>query len=522
MVQKIVLGSKAATCQSDPIPTSLVKENIDILVPLITKIVNLSLATGYFPDDWKEAYVLPLLKKVGLELINKNYRPVSNLPFISKVCEKSSNGQFTDHMDVNELTADYQSAYKEGYSTETTLIKLHNDVLRAMDRREVTLMILMDLSAAFDTVDHNILLEVLEKRFGVTGTALKWFDSYLRGRRMRTVVGEAKSEPRKLDVSVPQGSCAGPILYTVYASTIGDLFEKAIHTILGYADDHAMYKSFKPKKEIEQYIKKVTEEKLDEIKDWMLANRLKMNDSKTEVIMFGQNSIKKNSEITSIRVGKEWIELTDQVGYLGALLQSDMSMEKFISAICRKANYNLQNIRAIRKYLDVATCKTLMHALVISHLDYANALLAGLPKNQLNKLQSIQNYAAKVTLGRKKYDSSTQALFDLHWLPIEQRIDYKVLSYVYKSVNDQAPKYLQELLTKRASKYDLRCYKAKELEIPTVKSAGFGDRAFSVNGPKKWNKLPKNIRMAPSFDSFKGLLKTHLFRTAFKKIIEKL
>ena len=183
-VKKIIMNSKSTSCELDPIPTFLLKENIDILVPLISRIVNLSLVTGQFPQDWKTAIVRPLLKKIGLELIVNNYRPVSNLSFLSKVTEKAALLQFDSHLDNNELKIDYQSAYKKGFSTETALLSLLDNILMSMDTQHVMLMCVIDLSAAFDTVDHDILLSVMSDVCQVSGTALDWFDSYLRPRHM--------------------------------------------------------------------------------------------------------------------------------------------------------------------------------------------------------------------------------------------------------------------------------------------------------------------------------------------------
>ena len=155
---------------------------------------------------------------------------------------------------------------------------------------------------------------------------------------------------------------------------------------------------------------------------------------------------------------------------------------------------------------------------MLPHFDYANALLAGIPKKDINKLQSLQNHAAKVVLNRKKFDSSKQALFDLKWLPIEERILFKVLCYVYKGLNGLAPKYISELLKLRSTPYDLRGDEEIMLEVPATKYVGFGDRAFSVFGPRNWNKLPKEIKMSPNFDTFKSNLKRHLLETAFEDI----
>ena len=172
---------------SDPIPTWLLRECLDSLLPVLTLLVNKSLQIGYFPD----ALDKPLLKKLGLELVFTSFRPVSNLPFISKLTEKASVNQLSDHMNKVRPLPPGQSAYRPFHSTETALLKVQSDILLSMDDQKVTLLVMLDLSAAFDTIEHSILLETLGSGFGVGGTALKWFTSYLS---QRTRVGHNARE----------------------------------------------------------------------------------------------------------------------------------------------------------------------------------------------------------------------------------------------------------------------------------------------------------------------------------------
>ena len=184
-----------------------------------------------------------LLKKPGLELVTSNYRPVSNRPFLSKVLEQCCLVQFNAHCSRYKLLPDYQSAYRENYSCETALIKLTDDLLNAMEHQKVTALVAIDLSAAFDTVDHSILLSVFSKKFGVAGSALKWFETYLYPRACKVNVVNFYSEVKDLNFSVPQGSCYGPFLYLAYASTIQEVVPNDI-SLHGFADDHALKRCF--------------------------------------------------------------------------------------------------------------------------------------------------------------------------------------------------------------------------------------------------------------------------------------
>ena len=160
------------SCELDPIPTHILKWVLPTLIPLITHIVNALLTSACFCEEWKTPVVKPLLKKKGLDLQEKNYCPVSNLPFFSKLVEHATLMHFDKHCREQHLLPDFQSAYRKGYSTKTSLMKMTNDIFWSMERKQVTAVIVLNMLAAFDTIDHNLLLDILHKRFGIAETAL--------------------------------------------------------------------------------------------------------------------------------------------------------------------------------------------------------------------------------------------------------------------------------------------------------------------------------------------------------------
>ena len=245
-VSDIIMGSSNASCQLDPIPTWLLKLCGSELIPVITKMINLSLQQGQVPDSWKAALIRPLLKKLGLELVYKNFRPVSNLPIVSKSAEKAVVGQLFRHCSDNAPLPVHQSSCRQFHLTETALLKVQSDILSNMDKQEVTLLVLLDLSAAFDTVDHNILINILESDFGICGDVLKWFRLYLTGRVQRVIVNQQSSKTFNLNYGAPQGSCLGPVLFLLYASRLSEVVRKHLPSVHGYADDTQLYLSFRP------------------------------------------------------------------------------------------------------------------------------------------------------------------------------------------------------------------------------------------------------------------------------------
>ena len=234
---RLIKCSKNKFCELDPIPTPVLKECTDILAPIITRIVNLSIEKSTFPDAYKTAIVRPLLKKPNLSRILKHYRPVSNLSYISKLLETVINKQMQQHLVSNELHEPLQSAYKPCHSTETALVKVFNDILCSIDNPNSAVFVAMlDLSAAFDTVDHNILIRRLQTSFGITRPALKWFRSYLRDRSMKVCINGAYSEAVGLEASVPQGSQIAPELYSNYTQPLGQLLRAIQLQYHCYAD----------------------------------------------------------------------------------------------------------------------------------------------------------------------------------------------------------------------------------------------------------------------------------------------
>ena len=288
MVSDFISSSTPKTCDLDPIPTRLLKECTDLITSVISNMINLSLSTGTIPSSWKEAIILPSLKSGKKDLVKKNYRPISNLSFASKICEKAVAMQFNDHLVKNNLMEPFQSAYRPNHSTKTALVRVCNDNLHAIDQRKITIFVLLDLSAAFDTVDHQILLDQLHIRFGVCGVALDWFKCYLTGRRQFVSVNGMRSDPKLLKCGVPQGSVLGPLLFLAYLSPLGDIIRKHGLYFHSFADDTKLYLAFDANStdNLSDALRSTQLAILD-IKNWLSHNLLKFNIGKIELLLIG-------------------------------------------------------------------------------------------------------------------------------------------------------------------------------------------------------------------------------------------
>ena len=411
----------------------------------------------------------------------------------------------------------FQSAYKMYHSTETALLRVQNDILHDIDKKKVSLLVLLDLSAAFDTIDHTILLKRLRNKFGIKGTALNWIKSYLSCRTQKVKVGDKYSETKEIKYGVPQGSVLGPILFTMYMSPLGDIVRKHGMSYHIYADDTQIYLAFEADSATnnEQLAHSRLEACIKDVKKFLLINRMKLNDDKTEFLITGTDQQRKKLEMHTINVGNTEITVSESVKNLGVYLDSELKMEKHVNDICRRGYYKLRNFAEIRPYLDEDTARTVAQALVTSTLDYGNSLLYGISEKLIHKLQVFQNAVVRVVKRLKKYDHITEARKELHWLPVKERIIHKLLTITWKALHNMAPDYLQDLLVIRNTGRSLRSSKALVLEVPKSQNKNGGDRAFAVAAPVEWNKLPAELRNTDNLNTFKKKLKTFLFRLAY-------
>jgi hypothetical protein len=518
----IIGKMKDKTCALDPIPTCLLKKCLDVLVPFITIIVNLSIIENVVPSDLKEALITPIIKKLGLDPeIFGNFRPVSNLTFISKILEKVILRQLMGHLTFNDLLEALQSAYKEKHSTETALLKVHNDIMTHLDSGRAVALVLLDQSAAFDTVDHKILIRRLENYYNITGTALRWFSSYLSHRTQAVCINNVCSEYIPLSSGVPQGSVLGPVLFSLYSQPLVEILEKWGTEFHLYADDTQLYMSFTCNNQTNDYltITNVLKSCLDEVRHWMTKNFLKLNEEKTEFMLIGskaQLELLGNNSVISIAQSN--ITSCDNARNIGLIIDKNFDMNAQISNVVRLCFLNIRKIYFIRKFLTTKSTKNIVQALVISRLDYLNCLYVSLPSTVLNKLQRCQNAAARLISKTPKQQHITPILRELHWLPVKQRIKFKILVYTFKCLRGECPLYLSNMINDYAPNRTLRSEELHLLQETNYRTTRYGLRRFEVIAPKLWNTLPLGIKTSNSTRSFKRNLKTFLFDQTFNVI----
>ena len=313
----------------------------------------------------------------------------------------------------------------------------------SLSRGEATALVLLDLSAPFDTIDHSTLLSCLLDWFGVGGSALKWFSSYLTERFQSVKIGSTLSDLQKLLFGVPRGTVRGHLLFSLYTSLLSTLIGK--HKGVNfhfYADDHNCPSVTHDCLSCFDKLNRC----LQDVKEWMSASKLKLNPDKTEFILFGS---KKQGERLNvcfpINILGNPLHPTKSVRNLGLWFDSDFSFSKHVQNVCKSCFIQLRDFKNIRQFLTQDAAVSVANAFVSSQLDYCNSLFRSLSKFNLHRLQSIQNSAARIVTNSSKYTRITPVLRKLHWLPVQFRSEFKLL--VYKFIHTGFPKYFAPYLS---------------------------------------------------------------------------
>lgn len=505
---------------ADPIPTSVLKQVVDLLAPYITELFNCSLASGHFPAGFKEAFITPIVKKAGLDTSDvSSYRPISNLSVLSKLLERLVVRQLMEYLTSADLLPKLQSGFRSGHSTETAVLQVLSELLQAVDRGDLGALILLDMTAAFDTVDHNILLQRLQWTFGVNGITLQWFRSYLLDRKQYVRRGAARSTTTQLRCGVPQGSVLGPVLFILYTVDLIQLIERHGMSPHLYADDTQICGSCHPG-DVDSFSASISECARN-VANWMKSNRLQLNSTKTEVLWCATSRRRNQLPTSALSVDGVLVDPVTSVRDLGIFIDADLVMRSHVQRTVSRCFAVLRQLRQIRFQVPPATLQTLVVVLVLSRLDYGNSVLIGLPAYLVRRLQSVLNASARLIFHLRRSDHITDALVSLHWLRVPERIHYKIAVLAYKVLQGTAPRYLGPFVrvAELPGRRCLRSASTSRLAVPSYKLLTIGSRVFNVAAPQIWNSLPEDVTSSLTLSTFRLRLKTHLFRLSYPDLI---
>ena len=501
---------KSKTSYLDPLPTPIVKKCIKHLAPILLHIVNTSTEESTFPKPLKHAIVTPIIKNLHSDIESyKSYRPVSGLPFLSKLLEKNSFIQLNKYLSENSLLDKSQSAYKPNHSCETSLIKLYGDTQTSFFESKHTSITLLDLSSAFDTIDHPLLLKCLENQYKIEGKALNWFKSYLTDRTFSVHIKNVFSKKVDLLHGVPQGSLLGPILFVMYIDEVQRVIARNSVNALFYADDIQLYTTFTASTTTDTKIH--LENCLADIYNWMSSHYLKINKEKTDSIIIKPKRLQDVTLVDTLGVSfNEFIiEENETANILGAKFNENLSLTTFIQKKRQVCFFHLKNFYHIRNSLPVKTRILLVHNFILSKLDYCNALLANAKKGELDLLQKIMNSAVRFIYDLKWDEHTTPYLKKLHFLPVAFRVHFKLCILAYKIVYGEAPLYLTEMYETYipTTTIQLRIGSGRD-QLMLVPADGFmPNKCVFYILMDKWNKLPYALRKVECYAVFKQRLK---------------
>lgn len=471
----------------------------------LVDIINESLYSGYFPEKWKTATVVPIQK---VKNTNKaaEFRPINTLPNDEKIIENVVKTQLMNYIENNKILSDCQSAFRPQHSCETVITYLINELKKSLEDDGVIILVFLDLKRAFETLDRTRLLMALET-IGICGTELEWFRSYLEGRKQRTKFNGHISHEIDVEIGVPQGTALSVILFIIYIDSITKVPKHG--SVILFADDTLLIvKDRDPKTAIH----KINDDMI-EIEKWLNINKLKLNTEKTKWMMITKEKNRKLAQNLDddVRIGKSILEKVDNFKYLGVVLDDKLSFNDQAMICAKKAATKVNLLYRISKMIPVNSKKLVYNSIVLPHLNYCSPVLFTCNKEQILPLQKIQNRALRIILDCN-YDTPRKEMLEaLNMLSVAQMIKLNVLVMIFKIIHEMMPIYLRKnlIFTNNIHEMSTRQNTTNELRLPNFKMDSTRKNVF-YNGIKMYNELPITIRNSETLAKFKRECTKHI------------
>lgn len=503
-IKTCIISIVSSAYGADNISIQMCKLVIDIVLPSITHIYNYSLQNSVFPDLWKQALLKPIAKKANPSQ-PLDFRPISILCVLAKALEKFVCEQTTEFISSSNILPTYQSGFRKGHSTGTALLRVCEDARAAMARDEVTVLVLLDYSKAFDRVVHSLLLAKL-RFLKFSDSVIKWFQSYLSDRLQCVMNGDVRSKWRKLLVGLPQGSSLSPLLYSIYTFDIHTVLKYCKYHL--YADDLQIYRHCKLS-EINETVHLINAD-LQEVSAMSIKNGLSLNIAKTQAIIISKSRIPLNQVVDKIQIDGQFIEYSDKVKNLGVVMDCSLSWKYYVSQICQKVQYSLHHLYKFRFNTPQNTRVRLVQSLILPLFDYCDFLLTSADAECIFRLQVAQNNAIRYCLNINRRAHITPHYRNLTILKIKERIELHALTLTHKILHNYTPPYLKPLFTLMRD-IRQRPSRAHDLSLQ-VPGKEFQGKSFPVLCAKLWNSLPASLCLTKSTDSFKAGINNMLLK----------
>ena len=494
-VSKIIADLKPKSSSGvDSVSNKLLKLIKDSVLPVFTLIINQSLESGIFPDKLKIAKVVPIYKKSNEHLL-ENYRPISVLPSMSKVLERVMHNQLSHYLTSNNLLYDNQYGFRKSHSTEMAALELINRIISAMDKNELPLNIFLDLSKAFDTIDHKILIYKL-KYYGLREKSLNLFENYLKNRKQLVSFQNVDSSFRTITTGVPQGSILGPLLFIIYINDFH--FSSSVFHPVVYADDTCLSATLRAFDCSGWDRDTIINEQLLNISQWLKLNKLSLNSTKTKAMLF----YNPNTHVTfpNILIDETVVEFVESFDYLGIVLDKNLSWKKHISKISVKLSKVLGIMNRLKHVLSSEILFTLYKSMFLPNLNYG--LLCWKPK--LNQVIKLQKKAIRIVTGMK-YNAHTDPLFKImKTLKISDICILQEYKFCYKLEHNMLPVYFQnDIFIRNLNIHYHNTRIANAYHLPRIKHE-FAKSSIQYLIPVAYNSCPMSIQQKIFTHSLQG------------------
>ena len=475
--------------------SKILKDGFQALSDKLTFLFNYSIRVTLFPEQWKEALVIPIPKSGDLKKAD-NYRPISLLPLPGKILEKLLHTQLSFYLEENNLLSHNQFGFRKQRSTTHALSQLLNQVYTNINRSVVTAAVYIDFSKAFNCVQHSTLLNKLT-HLNLDQNFVRWIASYLNNRSQRTLANNTYSTSRQINQGVPQGSVLGPLLYIIYANDIADRIKNSGFTF--YADDTVLYTQ---KKNLIQATADLQKD-LDSLANWCADNEIYINISKTKTMFFGSRARLNSSELPIFKIGNSTLQRNKTYTYLGIKLDEQLALETHANSLIQRVSNRVYQLTKIRSYVTKKAALLIYKNMILPVLEYGDIFLHSASQKIRKKLQTLQNRALRCALGKDKYYSSDDLHTEARLLKLIDRRHMHMLLHMYQLA--QMPDF-KLWKSHQPTGTRTRSSKKKLITVRRPKNEKF-KRSITYQGPKLWNSLPDYLQKADTYHNFKVQLK---------------